>query len=223
MSSIYCTYLTTYTGSRLPIWYIGSSTTQKIESGYHGSVKSKKYRKIWEEELTNNPNLFKTKIISKHNTRKEALEKELKLHLLLNVVKSPMYINQSLATVNGYFGSDVTKTSNPFYNKKHSEEQKQKWSIDRKGVIPWNKGIPMDELQKQKLRKLRTEDQKEKLRKPKSNSFNMGRYERTNEKRIEISERIKSLPKIHCIYCDKMFDKLNYNKWHGDNCKHKPL
>ncbi len=29
---------------------------------------------------------------------------------------------------------------NPFYGKHHTKEQKEKWSMERKGKIPWNKG-----------------------------------------------------------------------------------
>ena len=61
---IYCTYLTVYTGNKLPLFYIGSSTVDKVNKGYHGSVKSKKYKQTWEEELTNNPSRFKTIILS---------------------------------------------------------------------------------------------------------------------------------------------------------------
>lgn len=126
-TNIYCTYLTIYRGNKLPPFYIGSSTVLKIESRiYHGSVKSKKYKSIWENELKENPNLFMSYIITRHKTREEATERELRFHRALKVVKSPMYINMSLATKNGFFGRDVSGTNNPFYGKKHTKE-----SIDK--------------------------------------------------------------------------------------------
>ena len=128
MSTIYCTYLTTYRGNKLPPFYIGSSTVKKVESGYRGSVSSKKYKSIWKSELKQNPDLFKTKIISLHETSEEAREKELKLQKALNVVHSPLYINQSYASVNGYFGVSVTGKNNPWYGRRHGEESRKKMS-----------------------------------------------------------------------------------------------
>lgn len=105
--TIYVTYLTIYYGSKLPMFYIGSSDSDKIINGYRGTVKSKKYKSIWENELKFNPQLFKTKIISKHSCRSDATSKEYKLQVLLNVIKSPMYINKAFAAKNGFFGMDV--------------------------------------------------------------------------------------------------------------------
>ena len=74
--STYCVYLTIYSGKKLPMFYIGSSTIAKIKNEYHGSVSSKEYGKIWKEELRNNPELFRTRIISSHDTREQAFDKE---------------------------------------------------------------------------------------------------------------------------------------------------
>lgn len=126
--TIYCVYLTTYRGNKLPPFYIGSTSTNRIINEYHGSVRSKEFRKIWESEIKNNPHLFKTKIISTHMTRKEAIEKEFRLHKQLNVVKSSMYINKSLATVNGFFGMSASKESHWGYNKCRPEETRLKIS-----------------------------------------------------------------------------------------------
>jgi hypothetical protein len=151
--NIYCTYLTIYLGNKLPPFYIGSSTIDRIKSGYRGSVSSKKYKNIWESELKQNPHLFQTKIITTHKTSTEARQKELFFHESLNVVKSDMYINLSVARQKGFFGMDVSGTNNPRYGykwgdehpkgmlgKKHSDETKTKWSNSRKGSIPWNLG-----------------------------------------------------------------------------------
>lgn len=105
---MYCTYLTIYDGKKLPHFYIGSSSITKIENGYHGSVSSIKYGDIWKQELKENPELFKTHIISTHESRQEALDHERFLQESLNVVKSPDYINVSLAAKNGFFGRDVS-------------------------------------------------------------------------------------------------------------------
>lgn len=125
--SIYVTYLTIYSGNKLPPFYIGSSSLDKIIDGYRGSVQSKQYGTIWKQEIRENPNLFKTSIISKHNTRQEALARELILQVKLDVVKSPLYVNLSLAQKNGYFGM-------PQKGKTLSEETKKKISESCKGL-----------------------------------------------------------------------------------------
>lgn len=141
MSTIYCTYLTTYRGNKLPPFYIGSSTVKNVESGYRGSVLSKKYKSIWKSELKQNPDLFKTKIISLHETSEEARAKELKLQKALNVVHSPLYINQAYAKINGFFGVIVTGKDNPSYGRRHSEETRKKISENHCDVSgennPW--------------------------------------------------------------------------------------
>ena len=48
---MFCTYLTMYTGNRLPKWYIGSTSVEKIINGYLGSVVSRKYKDIWNFEI----------------------------------------------------------------------------------------------------------------------------------------------------------------------------
>lgn len=78
-------------------------------------MSSKEYKEIWVRELKENPHLFKTKIISKHNIRKEAIEKEFILQKALNVVKSSLYINKSFAMKNGFFGMEVPKESHHSY------------------------------------------------------------------------------------------------------------
>lgn len=129
----YCTYLTTYSGNKLPPFYVGSTSVTRIKEGYRGSVHSKKYKQIWNNELRENPHFFKTKIISLHNTRKEAIIKEEKFHRLLNVVKSSMYINMAIAAPNGFHGRDVSGELNPMYGKKHSEKSKSFMNADKKG------------------------------------------------------------------------------------------
>jgi hypothetical protein len=36
--SIYCVYLTCYRGNKLPPFYIGYSTIEKVKDGYKGTV-----------------------------------------------------------------------------------------------------------------------------------------------------------------------------------------
>jgi len=161
MSSIYttkltyCVYLTIYYGNKFPMFYVGSSSIEKIEKGYKGSVSSKKYKTIWKQELKENPHLFKVKIISYHHDRKLATIKENYFHKKLNVVKSPLYINQSNAIPDGIYGESLVGNKHSCYGKKKfmSDETKRKISESKKGV-------------------LKSEETKQKMRKPKPSNLN---------------------------------------------------
>jgi hypothetical protein len=210
---IYCTYLTIYSGNKLPPFYIGSSSVDRVNSGYHGTVTSKKYKSIWLEEQRLNPTAFKTIVLTKHNTRKEAIEKELFFQKSLNVVKSTMYINQSYAAKNGYFGMSTAGVLNPMKNpvikekhnliirsqeyrdnmrkivtgRKMSEEVKLKQSITAKriGTGKWNKGIHKSESAKHNM-----------------------------------SEAAYNRPRIECPICKDSYTSANYNK-HFKSCNGK--
>ena len=127
--SIYCTYITFYRGNKLPPFYIGSTSVDKVNNGYHGSVGSKEYKTIYDYEIKNNPDLFRTKILSKHDTREQAFEKEHHFQKQLNVVTSSMYMNKAYACINGYFSIDITGEKNPNFNNRWSDEQREIASI----------------------------------------------------------------------------------------------
>lgn len=131
---IYITYLTVYYGEKLPPYYIGSTYLENVtEKNYHGSVASKKYGKTWKEELTDNPHLFETIIISKHGIRSAAFEKELELHKSHDVVKNPLFINQAFAKKNGCYGADTGGELNGFWNKTHTKKTRLKFSGELNG------------------------------------------------------------------------------------------
>lgn len=120
----YCTYLTVYFGNKLPPFYIGYVKFEKIKKGYRGSVRSKKYKSIWERELIENPHLFRTIVLTIHETRDEAYEREKEFQYQLNVVKNPLYTNLA---VGGY--ADNTGLKRP----PRGEEWCKKLSESRKG------------------------------------------------------------------------------------------
>lgn len=115
----YVTYLVTYNGVKLPKYYIGSTNKSKILNGYLGSVKSKRWKSVFKEEIKNNRNLFEIKILNEFETRKEALLDEYNIQKELNVVKSTDYFNESFATINGFFGMNVEGKSNPMFDRKN--------------------------------------------------------------------------------------------------------
>lgn len=110
---IYCVYLTTYLGNKLPPFYIGSTSIKNVENGYRGSVRSKSYRSIWEQELKENPHLFKIKIIKKFENHIDAIAQELKFQTHQKVATNQLFINKAYAKAN----------------------------FNGPGVEPWNKGL----------------------------------------------------------------------------------
>ena len=122
----------------MPPFYVGSSSIEKVNKGYHGSVNSIKFGRIWKKEIKENPHLFKTIIVSIHEKRKEAIDKENKLQKLLNVVRNPLYINQSTAQINGCHGMDVKGKLNPNYGNKWSEDQRK--AASERARLTWESG-----------------------------------------------------------------------------------
>jgi len=111
----FCTYITMYSGDLLPKWYIGSSTIERIKKGYNGSVCSKKYKEIYDNEQIHHKNLFKTRILSIHSTRLEAVAEELRIQKLHNVVTNKKYFNESFAQKNGCYTKDKRGENNPMF------------------------------------------------------------------------------------------------------------
>ncbi len=124
----YCVYLTEYKGDKLPQFYIGSSSIEKVQNGYNGSVSSKKYGKIYKQEQKENKHLFETLILRSCINRKFALKAENYIQKQYNVVKSELFMNQSFARGNGFHGMDNSGATNSFYGKHHSSEAKKKMS-----------------------------------------------------------------------------------------------
>jgi len=130
----YVTYITTYKGKLLPKYYIGSTSERRILSGeYYGSIRSKKWKDIFYKELKENRHLFDVEIINYYDNRNDALSAELKIQKEKNVVKSDDYINESFATINGFFDSSNRGKTHPSYGKKMSEESRKKMSDAKKG------------------------------------------------------------------------------------------
>lgn len=87
----------------MPPFYIGSTSVDRVNQGYKGTVLSAAYKKVWKEEIKNRDELFETKIVSIHNSRQDALDKENKLHIQLGVKNNNLYINKAIAS--GCFGN----------------------------------------------------------------------------------------------------------------------
>ena len=188
---MWCTYLTVYKGTKLPKRYIGSTTIDNVKSGYNGSVKSKAYRSIYEEEQSRNKDLFRTRILNAYETQAEAVSDELRLHIKYNVVRDNCYMNKSLASPNGCFGMSNSGESHPFYGKSHTEETRKKLSESIKeqyanGKVSPFKTIDFSGTSNGFYGKSHTEESKLKMRKPKSYT-----------------------PKWLCPHCNKAYDAGN--------------
>jgi hypothetical protein len=164
----YCTYVTIYRGNKLPPFYIGYSLTQKVEN-YHGSVTSKRFKETWKQELTDNPEAFKTVIISRHESRVEAVDKEQKLQRSLNILKKPeMYINRTIGRPIGSGKKGM----------RHKQPRPQSY---RDGVAARRRGMKMSEEQKKlisianKGRILSTETRRKMSEAPRRKKSNVGR------------------------------------------------
>lgn len=138
---MYCTYVTFYRGNKLPPFYIGYSTVDRVNAGYHGSVSSVKYRSIWIKEQQENPHLFVTKILSTFSYRSDAKSAEASLQRNLKVHRNPLYINQHIqgekfmCDRTGFIATE--KTREKMRNRpcqKHTEQTKEKISRAKKGI-----------------------------------------------------------------------------------------
>lgn len=117
---MFVTYLTVYSGDKLSAFYIGSTTADRIASGYHGSVRSSAYRDVWTSELKEHPEFFESRVLTTHETRDESLLEEERIQKMFDVVRSPVFMNMSYAR---------GKFINPG---KWSEETKAKMSASAK-------------------------------------------------------------------------------------------
>ena len=193
--SIYCTYITFYRGNKLPPFYIGSTSVAKIANGYHGSVKSERYRIIWETELRENASLFETKIISLHSDRNEAFKKEEKLQRHLSVIKNSLYVNRAYAN---------KSLSEMNYERMKYDNPMSKLRVNRGS---YKKGVPG--------RKWTLED-KAKAREFKLGNLNPNFGKTGSWNHLNLSTYV-------CIHCGLASTKGNIVRWHNDKCKKKSI
>ena len=218
---IFIVYLTIYAGDKMPPFYIGSTSLDKILSNYRGTVTSKKWKSIWEKELLDNPKLFSTHIIRTCNTRVEAFEKELEIQKSLNVVFDDSFINMAYANKNGFFGPSqagikkskehTTKISNSLKNKKKSAEHIEKM---RKALT----GKPLSEEHKKAVSESISGDKN-----PRAKTF---KIISPNAEIFTVTGNLRNFCKEYNISFTKLYRNLNCgpiqkikNNWGGPNEK----
>ena len=213
----YCVYLTIYRGNKLPPFYIGSTSVKKVNEGYRGSVDSEEYRVIWKSELTDNPHLFKTVVVSYAATRESAYDKEGTFHDRLNVVRSPLYVNRASAS----FRFDNT-------GKKMPSEQKMK--ISESSI-----GHKKSEETRKRMKKPKTEAHNKKNSESRSKVKTvtcshcskigdpgvMSRWHFDNCKHNPLASPRPLKMMVCCIYCRTETDTANHVRHHVNKCSHK--
>ena len=114
------------------------------------------------------------------------------------------------------YSEDVIKTQS---------EKRKKWIEEHKNDPNYIKKI--EKLKKCNLGKHFSEETKKKMS---LNHFNCegennGMFGKKHklESLKKMSLSVKNRKKIKCEYCGKELNKLNYIKWHGENCKYKDL
>lgn len=218
--STYVVYLTIYRGNRLPPFYIGYTRENKIEDGYRGSVKSRRYKDLWKKELRENPHLFKTVILQRFDTYQEALFREESLHRKLKVVSNPLYTNMSIGKGKfGFWGDD-----HPLKGKHPTEKTREKMRHSRKGRTP-NKGKSMPEHVKDSLLRANTGRHPTDATIQKIRASHTGiHFSEERKKNISASKKGRAtkrhIPraKIRCPHCNKSGDISLMKRWHFENC-----
>ncbi len=197
----YCTYITMYSGKKLPPFYIGHTQTIKIlSSNYHGSVASKKYKNLWYSELKVHPHLFKTLILTFHESREKAHQKESYFLNFHDAKNHSLFVNRSNA-------------ESLFTNKglKQSEEDRRKKSIAAKNRTKLICEYCGNKVDGGNFAQFHGKNCKNA---PNSKDY----WETISSKRGKAPRNWNS---ITCPHCNKTSTKGVMVRWHFDNCKQR--
>jgi hypothetical protein len=222
-------YVYIITNTVLNKQYVGSHVCYKdsIENdGYWGSSKylNKDY-KIYGKEN------FKKEIL-KYNckNKKHLLDEETKFILRYNTL-SPNGYNKFLPNKRyGFhsYGSKLSENhklaiSNAQKNKVVSAETRDKLS-----KLALGRKLSEEQIEKRKISQTglhRSNETKERMRHSHKKFSDEGRKNISESHKGKFSEKqLAAVNKIvKCKFCGKETSSLSHNRWHGDNCKHKPL
>jgi group I intron endonuclease len=117
------------------------------------------------------------------------------------------------------------KLSKSHIDKKHNETTKKKIGKANKGRSNINKGKTgvyfHTEETKIKMRKPKSEKGRLNIRLAKQKNPCMKGKKHREDSKKKMSDSLKKVEKICCIYCNKYFFPWHYVRYHGDNCKFK--
>jgi hypothetical protein len=204
-------YLTTYSGDKLPPFYIGSTNKTKALSGkYFGSIMSKKWKEIFRQELRENAQLFSLQILSEHETRSQAIEAENKLQHEFDAVDSPDFFNCAYAAEYGYFAfcnqkdqrerSSLRMTER---NKLHNKEFNKERNVLHKNILAWRNSSKKEcEFCKR--------------------IFDTSNFKRYHGENCKLNPNRAKVETYTCEICGFVTEtKTVIVRWHNKNCKHK--
>lgn len=223
--------------------YLGQTNRDPFK--YKGSGK------YWRRHLKAHGNNVETTIIGEYHTIEELKVAGEYYSKLWNIVESDEWANLIPETGDGNSDPRLCEAylekwkqglfsnkgkDNPNFGKTFSVDERQAmkdgWArkLETEDYAPWNKGMTYDEERLSKLRvphpkaqgKQQTEEhiaaRKESLkgRKP-------GFKDKTHTEETKQAQRDAALkrPKKQCPHCGKVVAINAYDRWHGDNCKHK--
>ncbi len=201
--------------------------SSKIEPNYDLGVKyfSSSTDKNFVSEQKENKFMFKYKIIKQFNTRKEANQLEIKLHLKFNVGVNESFYNKAIHTSSGFnregaITSEETKSKIRDSNigKKRTEETKQNISNSKKGrILSEEHKLKISESSKGKL-KPKSEEHKLKI----SVTLKGRIISQETKNKMSESKKRKQRTTI-CPHCNKEGGVSGLNRYHFDNCKQVKL
>jgi len=220
--------------------YVYRITNIKFNKHYYGTRTSK--NRIPEEDIgyiyfssshdkefikdqKENPQDYKYKVIKKFNTRKKALELEIKLHNKFNVAINESFYNRSKQSSTSFDTAGIKPWnkggSNHQEGQKRSLETKQRLSEAAKNRKITKKVI--EGYKKQSIEKtgVALHDDATKKVISKASKENWKNNPNMNKCLENLRNNNPAKIKVECPHCKRMIAKTMINRWHNDNCKLK--
>ena len=205
-------YKLTHTNGR---YYIGRHSTKDVNDKYMGSG-------LWPRNIKDKSSLTK-EILSFHTTpvdlkvaEKQLLDEHVGRPMCMNFNNNPIgfssgHLNPAKSEKEKLRKSKLTGESSPMHGKTHTVESRQKMSLSRQGKDTWNKG----------LQGIKTSNKGQ-------TAWNKGLHtghqsftgkSHSPESIAQMKEKHANRERLACPHCNKVIDKPNYSRYHGDKCK----
>ena len=214
MSTLHEQYPNFFINNKYLIWYEKLVTGPEKESSYY------------EKHHIVPKSIWKNSMLVKLTPRQHYIA-----HLLLIKCVNPKYRKKMLYAITAMKCKIMDRIK---FNSRLFEKYKVEANISRSHLLL---GTKRSEETKQKIRAKRalqtiTEETKTKMslshkgRKHSPESIEKSRQKHLGSKRSEetkqrLRESRKHYPRLTCPHCSKTMVTVNYNRWHGDNCKLK--
>jgi hypothetical protein len=202
--------------------YLYKKTHNKTGLNYLGKTIQDPYTykgsgKRWGNHINKHGYDVTTEILRECKTNEEVKEWGLYYSALWNVVESREWANLKEEYGDG---GGIHGEGNGMFGKTHTEEVK---AILAEEASARFKGKSYEELygieKAEQLKRKRSESLKGKNNAGEHNPM-FGKVQKESSKALQ-SYRAKNRPKLECPHCGKICASSQYNRWHGDKCKHK--